>query len=159
MDPFYLSWKAKQTGFEARFIELAGQVNSSMPYHIVTIVTEVLNDREKSLRGSNILVLGVAYKRDVDDVRESPAIDIIEMLLAKGAKVSFADPHVSELQTNDESFIAVPVTAETLRGADCVVIIADHRAFDYDLIAREAPLIVDTRNALKDMRGNHIRRL
>ena len=159
IDPFYLSWKAKQTGFEARFIELAGQVNSSMPYHIVTIVTEVLNDREKSLRGSNILVLGVAYKRDVDDVRESPAIDIIEMLLAKGAKVSFADPHVSELQTNDESFTAVPVTAETLRGTDCVVIIADHRAFDYDLIAREAPLIVDTRNALKDMRGNHIRRL
>jgi UDP-N-acetyl-D-glucosamine dehydrogenase len=160
IDPFYLSWKAKQSGFEARFIELAGQVNSNMPYAVVNLVGDALNDRKKSIRGSRVLVLGVAYKKDISDTRESPALDVIELLHARGAEVSYTDPLVPELELPDKKLLkSMPLSAETLRHVDCAVIVADHSTFDYALVARESPTVVDTRNALKEFKGEHIRRL
>ncbi len=154
IDPFYLSWKARQSGFEARFIDLAGQINASMPYHVVKRIAEALNSRKRSVRGSHILVLGVAYKADIDDVRESPSLDILEILEREGARVEFSDPLVPHIRLGRRRLRSRPLTAGTLHGADCVVIATAHQAFDYRLIARRARLIVDTRNALK---GRHKR--
>jgi UDP-N-acetyl-D-glucosamine dehydrogenase len=154
IDPFYLSWKVKEVGFEARFIELAGHVNGAMPHHVVDKVADALNSHSKSVRGSNVLVLGVAYKRDIDDVRESPALDVMAVLAQKGAKISYHDPYIPSVPARDwpggfdlKSIDAL--TPETLRGSDCVVIITDHKVFDYDAITRHARLIVDSRNAIK----------
>jgi UDP-N-acetyl-D-glucosamine dehydrogenase len=153
IDPFYLSWKARQNGFEARFIELAGQVNGAMPHFVVDKVTEALNTRQKAVNGSSILVAGVAYKRDIDDVRESPALDVLGLLHQKGARVHYADPHVPSLEARSwpggVPLAAVPLTPAALSGCDCVVIVTDHAAFDYDAIAAHADLVVDTRNAIK----------
>ncbi len=159
IDPFYLSWKAKLSGFEARFIELAGQVNGSMPYHVVGKVSEALNSVKKSVNGSRILLLGVAYKADVDDSRESPALDIYQMLTSLGAEVWYSDPHIDELKTERFHIKSKPLTATLLEKADCVVITTAHTAFDYGMIASRAKLIFDSRNALKGMRSGKIWRL
>jgi UDP-N-acetyl-D-glucosamine dehydrogenase len=149
IDPFYLSWKARLAGFEARFIELAGHINASMPYHVIHRVTQALNSHAKAVKGSRLLVVGVAYKADIDDTRESPALDIMEMLREMGGVVSYHDPYVPELVLEDRKETSVALTAETLRQSDCVVITTAHSSVDYELIFREAPLIVDTRNAMK----------
>jgi UDP-N-acetyl-D-glucosamine dehydrogenase len=156
IDPFYLSWKAKQFNFEARFIELAGHVNSSMPEHVVTRVAEALNSRRKPVNGSRVHVIGVAYKRDIDDVRESPALDVIELLLRRGATVGYSDPYVPEIDHGPTRFTAVSLEAAIAAGADCAVIVTDHRAFDYARIVDGFPLIVDTRNALKDFPSDKV---
>ena len=159
VDPFYLSWKARQSGFEARFIELAGQVNGSMPYHVVNRVREALNSRRKSVRGSRVLVLGVAYKADIDDVRESPSLDILDILEKEGAKVAFCDPYVDTIHHAGRKLKATPFRASALRSADCVVIATAHKVLDYTLVAKLADTIVDSRNALKGRRTRGVFRL
>jgi UDP-N-acetyl-D-glucosamine dehydrogenase len=158
IDPFYLSWKAKQYGFEPRFIELAGSVNAAMPHATVDKITEALNVGKQSLNGARILVAGVAYKRDIDDMRESPALDVMGLLHQRGARLSYADPFVPALSGRSwlggYDLSAVAMDRATLAAADCVAILTDHRAFDYDVIVAHAPLIVDTRNAIKDAHPN-----
>jgi UDP-N-acetyl-D-glucosamine dehydrogenase len=156
IDPFYLSWKAKQFNFEARFIELAGQVNGSMPEYVVNRIGEALNAHRKPLNGSRVHVLGVAYKRDIDDVRESPALDIIELLVRRGAAVTYSDPYVPEVDHGPHQMKEVPIAEAVAAGPDCAVIITDHKAFDYAAIVASFPLVVDTRNALKGMRNEKI---
>ena len=156
IDPFYLSWKMKEVGFEARFIELAGHVNGAMPHHVVDKVAEALNSHQKSINGSSIVVLGVSYKRDVEDVRESPALDVMGALAKRGARVSFHDPYIPAIAARDwpgdRDLTSVPLSDALLEGADCVVIITDHRVFDYESVRRLARLVVDSRNAIK---GSH----
>lgn len=156
IDPFYLSWKAKQSGFEARFIELAGQVNSSMPEYVVSRVADALNSARKSVNGAYVHVLGVAYKRDIDDMRESPALDVIELLKRKGARVSYSDPYVPHLHHGPVDMAAIGVDEALAGGADCAVIVTDHASFDYPAIAAKFPLVVDSRNALKGVRSPNI---
>ena len=161
IDPFYLSWKAKQSGFDPRFIELAGHINGGMPHYVVDKVADALNTRRKSINGSNILVAGVAYKRDIDDMRESPALDVMGLLNAKGANVSYADPYVPEVHGREWSgrydIRAVALTRGSIGQYDCVVIVTDHKAFDYDAIVAEADVVVDTRNAIKQPHPNVFR--
>jgi UDP-N-acetyl-D-glucosamine dehydrogenase len=159
VDPFYLAWKAKMTGFEPRFIELAGHVNGQMPYYVVERINETLNAIGKPLRGTPILALGAAYKKSVSDVRESPALDVMRLLREKGAEVSYCDPHVPRARLNGEVLEARPLNAEILRSHAITVILTDHDEFDFDLVVREAPLVFDTRNALKEKSGDHIHRL
>jgi len=158
IDPFYLSWKAKQTGFDPRFIELAGHINGGMPHYVVDKVSEALNTRRKAVNGSNILVAGVAYKRDIDDMRESPAMDVMGLLLARGANIAYADPWVPEVHAREWSggydIKAVDMTRGNIAKYDCVVIVTDHKAFDYQALVEEADVIVDTRNAIKDPHPN-----
>jgi len=146
IDPLYLSWKLKTLDYNARFIELASNINASMPEHVVDRIADLLNGVAKSVRGSRILVLGVAYKRDVSDIRESPALDIIGLLKQKGAQVSYADPYVPELEILGDTLVSHDVT-KGAAGFDIVVIVTNHSAFDYARIVGEAPLIFDTRNA------------
>jgi UDP-N-acetyl-D-glucosamine dehydrogenase len=158
VDPFYLSWKARQNGFEARFIELAGHVNAHMPVYVVSKIADALNDRSKSLKGSKILILGVAYKKNVNDTRESPALDIIEILRKKGADVLYSDPYVSQLKLDGYNLLSQELHAELLNDIDCAVIVTNHSCFDYKCLVDYAPLIVDTRNATKGIvtRSNKI---
>ncbi len=158
IDPFYLSWKSKQAGGEARFIELAGYINGQMPHFVVDKVQNALNDAGKPVKGSRIHVLGVAYKRDIDDVRESPALDILHVLRSRGALLSYSDPYVPGLQVEGLELTSED-GPEAIERADCVVIVTDHAAFDYPSIARSARLIVDTRNAMKGISAPHIVRL
>src|SRR5689334_16920405 len=148
LDPHYLSWKARQHGFDSRFIGLAEEVNSRMPEHVVQLVSDGLNDERKAMKGSNVLLLGVAYKKDINDVRESPALSIIDRLRAKGANVRYHDPFVSEVRVDEELLQSVPLTSDELKSADCVIIVTDHSEIDYKRVCSLAPLIVDTRNAL-----------
>lgn len=155
LDPHYLSWKARQHGFDSRFIGLAEEVNSRMPEHVVQLVADGLNDAEKPLKGSRVLLLGVAYKKDINDVRESPALSIIDLLRAKGARVSYHDPFVAEVRFDDahthgggDPLQSIALTDEALRAADCVVIVTDHSEINYRRVIELAPLVVDTRNAL-----------
>jgi UDP-N-acetyl-D-glucosamine dehydrogenase len=150
IDPFYLSWKARQHGFATRFIELAGEINSAMPEYVTTRLADGLNLRGKALKDAQILLIGVAYKRNVDDVRESPALAIIQVLEAKLARVSYHDPHVPVLRSRhlDRERRSVPLTAETVSSADAVLIVTDHSKIDYKLIVENADLVIDTRNAL-----------
>jgi len=155
LDPHYLSWKARQHGFDSRFISLAEEVNSRMPEHVVQLVADGLNDDSKSMKGSTVLLLGVAYKKDIDDVRESPALSIIDRLRAKGAHVRYHDPFVSEVRFDDahtdsagEPLSSIALTDEALNSADCVIIVTDHSTIDYKRVCSLAPLVVDTRNAL-----------
>jgi UDP-N-acetyl-D-glucosamine dehydrogenase len=157
IDPFYLSWKTKQSGIEARFIELAGQINGQMPHFVVEKVQNALNDAGKAVKGSKIHIYGVSYKRDIDDVRESPALDIIHLLGKRGGKVSYSDPYVPEIRLEDNTLLAQDSGA--LEAADCVVIVTDHAAFDYKDLVKKAKLIVDTRNALKGVQSEKIVRL
>jgi len=156
IDPFYLSWKARQSGFECRFIELAGHVNGGMPEFVVERITDALNSAKKSINGSKIHLIGVAYKKDVGDVRESPALDILELLRRRGATLSYSDPFVPSLEIDALTLNAVePAKAD----ADCAVICTNHSAFDYEQIVKKFPLIVDTRNALRGREGTGIFRL
>ncbi len=155
LDPHYLSWKARQHGFDSRFISLAEEVNSRMPEHVVQLVADGLNDERKAMKGSNVLLLGVAYKKDVNDVRESPALSIIDRLRAKGANVKYHDPFVAEVHFDDahtdavgEPLASVSLTNEELESADCVIIVTDHSEIDYKRVCSLGALIVDTRNAL-----------
>jgi UDP-N-acetyl-D-glucosamine dehydrogenase len=159
IDPFYLSWKAKQSGFEARFIELAGQVNSSMPEWVVTRVADALNSVKKAVNGSRIHVYGVAYKKNVGDMRESPAIDVIEHLMRRGATVTYSDPFVPHFRLEHETIHAVPMADALAAKPDCVVITTDHDVFDYAELVEKASLILDSRNALKKFKAPHIHRL
>jgi UDP-N-acetyl-D-glucosamine dehydrogenase len=158
VDPFYLAWKARERGFDARFIELAGQINSYMPYYVVSKVTDALNRSRKAVRGSRILLLGVAYKAGTDDVRESPALDLIELLAERGGVLSYHDPFVPRIEV-PLALSSAPLTEATLRACDCAVIVAGHAGVDYDLVVRHAPAIVDTRNVLKGRAEEHIVRI
>ena len=155
IDPFYLSWKSKQAGIEARFIELAGSINGQMPHFVVAKVQNALNDHLKPVKGSKIHIYGVSYKRDIDDVRESPAIDIMLLLERRGAQISYTDPHVPSMKIEDLEL----KSQDDFSHADCVVIVTDHSAFDYKALVNAAPLIVDTRNALKNVISEKIVRL
>ena len=155
LDPHYLSWKARQHGFDSRFIGLAEEVNSRMPEHVVQLVSDGLNDMRKPMNGSRILLLGVAYKKDIDDVRESPALSIIDRLRLKGCDVRYHDPFVAEVRFDDshtesggEPLSSVSLTGDEIREADCVVIVTNHTGIDYAQVIEVAPLVVDTRNAL-----------
>jgi UDP-N-acetyl-D-glucosamine dehydrogenase len=157
IDPFYLSWKARQFDFRTRFIELAGEVNTQMPYHVVQRVGEALNDRGKALKNSKVLVLGMAYKKDIDDLRESPSLTIIELLRRQGAVISYNDPYFPKVGRGrhfDLNMTCVPL--DDLSGYDCVLIITDHSAYDYNRIVREAQLVIDTRNATKGIQSDNI---
>ncbi len=153
VDPFYLSWKAREYDFATRFIELAGEINTAMPYHVVSAVSSALNQREKSLKGSRILLLGVAYKKDVDDLRESPSLKLMQLLLEGGAKLDYNDPYFSALHKmrhyDYSKMRSVDLTPKTLGSYDCVLIATDHSSYDYDSIAEHAKLVVDTRNATR----------
>jgi UDP-N-acetyl-D-glucosamine dehydrogenase len=153
IDPFYLSWKVKEVGFEARFIELAGHVNGAMPHHVVEKVADALNSHGKAINGSSILILGVSYKRDIEDVRESPALDVMGALAQKGALLSYHDPYVPHIPARDwpggRDLRSESLSNARLAAADCVAIITDHRSFDYEAVRKHARLIVDSRNAIK----------
>ena len=159
IDPFYLSWKARQSGFESRFIELAGHVNAGMPRYVVERVAEALNSRSRALRGSRVHLFGVAYKPNVSDVRESPAIAVAELLRRRGAAVTYSDPFVPSVRAGAVSMDAVTADQALAGGIDCAVITTDHRGVDYRAIAGSAPLVVDTRNALAGVDAPHIFRL
>lgn len=154
IDPFYLSWKAKTYQADTSFIELAGKVNSQMPAYVVERVADLLNQVGKPLKGSRILLLGVAYKRDVNDIRESPALDIIGLLAKKGAKVSYNDPHVSSFAYIEQQWESQFLNEELLKEQDCVIITTDHSDYDWKFIAQHARLIFDTRNATKELPGS-----
>ncbi len=158
IDPFYLSWKTKQSGIEARFIELAGYINGNMPHFVVDKIQNALNDHGKAVKGSHVHVAGVAYKRNIDDMRESPALDIILLLKKRGAKVTYSDPYVPKLRLDGLSLKSEPLT-ESAGKADCVVIVTDHSDFDYEALLDSAKLIVDTRNAMKNFHSEKIVRL
>jgi UDP-N-acetyl-D-glucosamine dehydrogenase len=155
IDPFYLTWKARQFEFQTRFIELAGEVNTEMPRYVVQRAMEALNERGKALKGSRILVLGMAYKKDVDDMRESPAVRIIELLQERGAEVVYHDPYVPRvprMRQHHLDMVSVPLTDDALESADAVLIATDHSAIDYARVVERAPLVVDTRNACRAVR-------
>lgn len=159
IDPFYLSWKAKEYDFHTEFIELSGKINENMPYYVVTRLMDALNGQQKSLSGSKVLVLGVAYKNDIDDMRESPAIKVTELLIAKGADVSYHDTWVPEFKVGGALVPHVDLTAETIAAVDAVLVITDHRNVDYALVADKARLVLDTRNALKGLANDRVVRL
>lgn len=159
VDPHYLTWKAKMNGCEPRLIELAGHINSQMPAFTVSRVADALNERQKSLKGSHILALGVAYKRDVNDTRESPALEVLHKLCEKGALVSYSDPYVPTVELGTQVIHSTELTPEVIRSMDCVVILTDHSTFDYATVVANSSLIVDSRNALKDFLDPHILRL
>jgi UDP-N-acetyl-D-glucosamine dehydrogenase len=160
IDPFYLTWKAREYGVHTRFIELAGEVNSAMPQWVVGKVTDALNARGKAIKGSNILVLGIAYKKDVDDTRESPAVELMALLSAKGARVNYSDPHVPmfpKLRKHRFDLASVELTPEALGRYDVALLVTDHSAFDYTLILRHASIIVDTRGVYLEPAANVVK--
>jgi UDP-N-acetyl-D-glucosamine dehydrogenase len=159
IDPFYLSWKARMNGFDARFIELAGHINESMPRFVVEKVTDALNRHQKSVRGSRIHVLGVAYKAGVNDIRESPALNIMRMLQDKGATVSYSDPFIPAVREEGIELDSLELKNGYLRDVDCVAILTAHPGVDYDAVVEAAPLVVDTRNALQGCKAEHVVRL
>ena len=155
IDPFYLTWKAKEFGLTTRFIELAGEVNTKMPDWVVSKVSDALNDKSKSLRGSKILVLGISYKKNVDDMRESPSVELMKLLKNKGAEISYSDPHVPKfpkMRKYNFDLSSIEITSNSLRNYDCVLISTNHDKFDYELILKNSKLIIDTRGAYK---GNY----
>src|SRR6185295_15902541 len=157
IDPFYLTWLARKHELPTRFIELAGEINSRMPYYVIDQVVQALNDQGKAVKGSRVCVLGVAYKKDVDDPRESPSFVLMEMLQARGAVLTYNDPHVPRLPKmrhhNVPDMTSSPLTAEFLAAQDCVLIATDHSAYDYGFIVEHASLVVDTRNATKNVKS------
>jgi UDP-N-acetyl-D-glucosamine dehydrogenase len=160
IDPFYLTWKAREYGLSTRFIELAGEVNANMPQWVVSKVADALNDRDQALKGARVLILGIAYKKNVDDMRESPAVEIMELLRHKGAVISYADPHVPlfpRMREHRFDLTAVELTPKTLAAADCVLLATDHAKFDYDLIKTHARLIVDTRGIYREPAANIVK--
>ena len=159
LDPFYLSWKAKEYGFTTRFIELAGEINDAMPHHVVERAMELLNEQGKPLKGSRVLLLGMAYKRDVDDLRESPALKVARLLLERGAVLDYHDPYIHKLQLNGQDYCSITLTPEALQRYDLVIITTDHSNVDYRLVVENGKLIFDTRNALHDLKGGNIHKL
>jgi len=161
VDPFYLTWKAKEVDYNTKFIELAGEINTRMPYYVVNKTIEALNARGRSIRGAKILVLGIAYKKDIDDQRESPTLKIVSILKAKGARVDYNDPYVPRSAGHREypglELRSVALTARRLKSSDAVIIATDHSSYDYDWIASLAPLVVDTRNAVGRRRKNVVK--
>jgi UDP-N-acetyl-D-glucosamine dehydrogenase len=161
IDPFYLTWKAKEVDYPTKFIELAGEINTFMPYYVRERTVAALNERGKSIKGARVLVLGLAYKKDIDDSRESPSLKIISLLQEKGAKVSYNDPYVPRVVGHREypglELLSVRLTAGRLRRADAVVISTDHSSYDYNWIVKNAPLVIDTRNAIKRRRKNVVK--
>ena len=160
VDPFYLTWKAREYGLHTRFIELSGEINRAMPEYVVGKLVKALNERRKSLNGSRVLVLGVAYKKNVDDMRESPSVEVMELLQASGAEVAYSDPHVPvfpPMRAHSFDLESVPLNAATLAGFDAVVLATDHARFDYDLIREHAALIVDSRGVWRDAAPNIVR--
>ena len=145
-DPIYLAWKVRVHGFEARFIELASQINGAMPEYVVTRIASALNDRRQPLKGSRVLLLGLAYKKDVSDTRDSPAFDVARILKERGALISYHDPHVAAAILHGEPYRSVPLTAAAVRQARCVVVLTNHSAVDYEMVLRHARVILDTRN-------------
>lgn len=153
IDPFYLTWKAREYGLHTRFIELAGEINSDMPHWVVSKLGDALNDRARSIKGSKVLVLGIAYKKDVDDMRESPSVELMEILRDKGADVAYSDPHVPvfpKMREHHFDLKSVPLTAESIASYDVLLLATNHKAFDYDLIQKNAKLIIDTRGVYLD---------
>ena len=159
VDPLYLSWKAKINGFHPRLIDVAVQVNQEMPRHVVTRVREALKATNRDVAGAKVLVVGVAYKRDTDDVRESPAVEILHLLAQEGAVISFSDPYVPFLAANGSRLASRPLDDAVLSAVDCVVVVTDHTSVDYERVAQLAPVVVDTRNAMRNVPGKHIVRL
>ncbi|MCH8492485.1 MAG: nucleotide sugar dehydrogenase [Idiomarina sp.] len=160
IDPFYLTWKAREYGLHTRFIELSGEVNRAMPEYVVTKLMDGLNDKNKSLRGSKVLVLGIAYKKNVDDMRESPSVEIMELIRAKGAEVAYSDPHVPKFPRMREhkfDLTSVQLTSESLGEFDAIVLATDHDKFDYDAIYEYAQLIIDSRGKYRDLNGKVIK--
>ena len=160
IDPFYLSWKARAYGIDTRFIELAGEVNRNMPEWVTGKIADALNRRGQALLGARILVLGIAYKKNVDDMRESPAVALMEILRAKGADLAYSDPHVPvfpRMREHRFDLESVALDAASIAGFDCVVVTTNHDAFDYPLIRREARLIVDTRGVYLDPAANVVK--
>ena len=160
IDPFYLTWKAREYGVNTRFIELAGEVNSSMPEYVVNKTALALNDRQRSIKGSKVLVLGIAYKKNVDDMRESPSVEVMELLRDLGAEISYSDPHVPvfpKMREHKFDLKSVPLTAESIASYDCVVLTTDHDKFDYDLLKQRAKLIVDTRGKYSGKHDNIVK--
>lgn len=156
IDPLYLSWKAREFDFRTEFIDLAARINVNMPYYVVSRAMDALNTRKKALAGSRVLVLGAAYKPDIDDLRESPAIRVSELLLDKGADVAYCDPHVERFIVNGEPLPRVDCTPEEIRKADLVIVVTAHKAFDLPMIAAESQLVLDTRNALWEHRSENV---
>ena len=148
IDPHYLAWKMRGLNYKTRFIDLAGELNTEMPVFWVRKLAEALNSQGKAVRGASVLVLGVAYKRDIDDIRESPALDIIRLLKGQGARVTYSDPHVPRFREDGQEFRSIELTPEVVAAADCVMIVTDHTAVDYRMIKQRAKLVVDTRNAI-----------
>ena len=160
IDPFYLTWKAREYGVNTRFIELAGEVNSSMPEYVVNKTALALNDHQRSIKGSKVLVLGIAYKKNVDDMRESPSVEVMELLRDLGAEISYSDPHVPvfpKMREHKFNLKSVPLTAESITSYDCVVLTTDHDKFDYDLLKQHAKLIVDTRGKYSGKHDNIVK--
>jgi UDP-N-acetyl-D-glucosamine dehydrogenase len=153
VDPYYLSWKAREYDFSTRFIELAGEVNTAMPYHVVDAIAGALNNHKKSLKGAKVLILGVAYKKDVDDLRESPTLKIMQLLQQRGAQLDYNDPYFPQLHKmrhyNYENMKSVPLSPQTLGSYDAVIVATDHSSYDYGAIVDAAKLVVDTRNATR----------
>jgi UDP-N-acetyl-D-glucosamine dehydrogenase len=152
LDPHYLAWKMRTLNYRTRFIELAGEINAAMPEYWVARAVDRLNEQGKAARGSQLLVIGVAYKKDIGDIRESPALDVIRLLERRGAVVRYHDPHVPTLKEDDIDLKSIPLSPESLKAADCVIVVTDHAAVDYALVARHARVVVDTRNALARVR-------
>jgi UDP-N-acetyl-D-glucosamine dehydrogenase len=159
VDPHYLSWKLKTLDYTARFIELAAEVNSNMPHYVVNKISEALNEQRRSVNGATVLVLGVAYKRNVSDIRESPALDIIQSLQARKAVVLYNDDYVPELRIGGQVLTNQPLSSGLLQAADCVAVVTDHSYYDIPVIVREARAIVDTRNMTKGFNDTKIFRL
>jgi UDP-N-acetyl-D-glucosamine dehydrogenase len=159
IDPIYLSWKARAAGFEARFIDLASAINASMPHHVVDLVAEALNSAGKAVRGSRVLIVGAAYKENIDDVRESPALDIIEGLRQRGASVAYHDPLVARIELDSGDLHSVPLESGTLGRTDCAVVVTAHKTIDYRELLAEVPLLVDTRNCLPGVSDPRLFRL
>ncbi|MBU1147904.1 MAG: nucleotide sugar dehydrogenase [Candidatus Omnitrophica bacterium] len=153
-DPIYLSWKARLHGFEARFIELAAEINAFMPHYVVDRITDGLNEQKKALKGSRIFIVGITYKKDINDMRESPALPIINMLIEKEAKLQYHDPLVPSFKIDGLKLDSIDLTKENISSSDCVVIVTDHTTLDYKLIVDNAKLILDARNVLKDFKKN-----
>jgi UDP-N-acetyl-D-glucosamine dehydrogenase len=159
LDPFYLSWKAKEYDFSTRFIDLAGQINDGMPYHVVERAGELLNRVGKPMHDANVLLLGVAYKRDIDDVRQSPALKVAKLLLSHGANVSYHDSFISKIEEPGLELSGVELSDELLKAQDLVVITTDHSNVDYQRVVDHASLVFDTRNATVGLSGEHVFRL
>jgi UDP-N-acetyl-D-glucosamine dehydrogenase len=160
IDPFYLTWKAREFGLHTRFIELAGEINTGMPKWVVSKTADALNDHGKSIKGSKILMLGIAYKKNIDDPRESPAFELLEMFAEKGAIVSYSDPHIPvcpKMRKHDFELSSLMLNAVMLKEYDCVVLATDHDAFDYDLILKHSKLIIDTRGRYRTTQANVVK--